>query len=67
MLEQATVNVLPDDVLLDIFDFHRGDDEWFHHRDLEIVRTCMLKVAEASSLRPPGVCAWYSNVMPEHG
>ena len=39
----------------------------FHHRDLEIVRTCMLKVAEASSLRPPGVCAWYSNVMPEHG
>jgi hypothetical protein len=29
MLGQATVNILPGDVLLDVFDFYRGDDEYF--------------------------------------
>jgi hypothetical protein len=55
MLGQATVNVLPDDVLLDIFDFYRGDDEYFtfHPRDVETAGTCMPKVAKHHLCVPP--------------
>ena len=51
MLGQVMVNVLPDDVLLDIFDIYRGDV--FHHRDVEITGTCMPEVAKHHLCVPP--------------
>ena len=66
MLGQATVDVLLDDILLNIFDFYRGDDEY---STIEMWKLLVHVYRRWRSIifASPGVCVWYSNVTPEHG